>query len=202
LNRLKYVGVVLIFSNLLTCKKELALPDESPLLERKDHWKTYTIDSASHFCKNNDWVSFNTDSLRFTAVFDESARYTSQQPANQSDINKLYGFSDCRTLHQENSARFGWNWQNNALRIYAYVYRNGKRVSKEMTQVDLGRENAFKIQKQSGKYVFTVNGQYTTVIDAGCSAPAEGYRLYPYFGGDEKAPHRITIRIKDLDLQE
>jgi hypothetical protein len=192
------VGVVLIFSNLLNCKKEPVFPSEAPLLEQKDHWKTYTIDSASHFCKNNDLASFKTDVLSFITIFDESAKYTSQKSANQSDINKLYGFSDCGGFHQQNSARFGWNWQDNALRIYAYVYKNGTRISKEMAKVDLGRENAFKIQKQSGKYIFTVNGQHATVIDAGCSTPVEGYRLYPYFGGDEQAPHRITIRIKDL----
>ncbi|MEY4702167.1 MAG: hypothetical protein RIR96_64, partial [Bacteroidota bacterium] len=26
---------------------------------------------------------------------------------------------------------------------------------------------------------------------------ANGYQLYPYFGGDETAPQLITIRIKD-----
>jgi hypothetical protein len=28
---------------------------------------------------------------------------------------------------------------------------------------------------------------------------AKGYRLYPYFGGDELAPHQINIWIKNLD---
>jgi hypothetical protein len=26
----------------------------------------------------------------------------------------------------------------------------------------------------------------------------KGYRLYPYFGGDETAPHDISIWVKDL----
>jgi hypothetical protein len=27
---------------------------------------------------------------------------------------------------------------------------------------------------------------------------AEGYKLFPYFGGDETAPHNISIWIKEL----
>jgi hypothetical protein len=196
-----YTGAIILLVGLLACKKEAILPNDlAPLLSAKDTWKTHTIDNASHFCKKNDFEPLNTDSLHFIAVFDESAIYTSQNSYNQSDINKLYGFSDCGTLHHKNSARFGWNWQNNALRIYAYVYSDGARISKEITSVALGRENTFKIEKKAGQYIFTVNNLHSTRIQAGCNTRVEGYRLYPYFGGDEKAPHRITIRILDLDL--
>ena len=30
------------------------------------------------------------------------------------------------------------------------------------------------------------------------TSKAEGYKLYPYFGGDESAPHDIFIYIKEL----
>jgi hypothetical protein len=32
---------------------------------------------------------------------------------------------------------------------------------------------------------------------AAATVKAKGYRLYPYFGGDETAPHDITISIRD-----
>jgi len=33
---------------------------------------------------------------------------------------------------------------------------------------------------------------------ASSTATAVGYKLYPYFGGDEAAPHDINIWIKEL----
>jgi hypothetical protein len=201
IHRRIFAGAILISIGLIACKKEPALlNDASLLLPMNDPWKTYTIDSSSHFSNKNDFVPFNSDSLHFVAVFDHSAIYASKQASNQSDINKLYGFSDCSTIHHENSARFGWNWHNNSLRIYAYVYKDGIRTSKEMTSLSLEKENEFKILKKDGKYIFTVNQAHHTVIPAGCHTQVQGYRLYPFFGGDEKAPHQVTIRIKDFNL--
>jgi hypothetical protein len=47
-------------------------------------------------------------------------------PENQYDINKLWGFSE-GINNQYNSARIGWSWNNDALRLYGYVYAKGVR---------------------------------------------------------------------------
>lgn len=65
--------------------------------------------------------------------------------------------------------------------------------------VKLGENNEYEIVKQDGKYTFTVNGQFATVIEAGCNRTQTGYMLYPYFGGDETAPHKITTVIRESE---
>ncbi|RDC63253.1 hypothetical protein AHMF7616_01854 [Adhaeribacter pallidiroseus] len=35
-------------------------------------------------------------------------------------------------------------------------------------------------------------------MSRGCSGTSDKYKLFPYFGGDETAPHNIKIEIKEL----
>jgi hypothetical protein len=48
------------------------------------------------------------------------------------------------------------------------------------------------------KYVFTVNGNPVNIPRSSTTTTGRGYKLYPYFGGDELAPHNVTIKIKEL----
>jgi hypothetical protein len=45
-------------------------------------------------------------------------------------------------------------------------------------------------------YELRVNGVIKTVSRP-CSGDYKRYKLYPYFGGDETAPHTIKIMIKE-----
>jgi hypothetical protein len=118
-------------------------------------------------------------------------------PKNQADINKLYGVSDCATAHQQNSARFGWVWNNNRLEIWAYSYTNGQRKYAFVEAVSLNAYHTFEIAFTDTSYIFKVNDK-TVALPRHCKGTAEGYKLYPYFGGDEPAPHEVTILIEDL----
>jgi hypothetical protein len=52
-----------------------------------------------------------------------------------------------------------------------------------------------KLSSDRKKYVFSFNGQQVE-MERGCSKnKATGYRLYPYFGGNQVAPHKITIEL-------
>ncbi|MBD0352813.1 MAG: hypothetical protein ICV65_16845, partial [Flavisolibacter sp.] len=44
--------------------------------------------------------------------------------------------------------------------------------------------------------IFTINDERTAMPRLSTTPRAKGYLLYPYFGGDEVAPHDVTIRIK------
>ncbi|MDX5422996.1 MAG: hypothetical protein LPK14_12135, partial [Hymenobacteraceae bacterium] len=118
-------------------------------------------------------------------------------PANQADINKLYGLSDCSTDHHTNSARFGWRWYENRLEIHAYTYLNTVRRSALIGTVALGAPATYELQLKDGEYLFILNGKRLALPRA-CTGKGEGYQLYPYFGGDETAPHDISIVIKEL----
>jgi hypothetical protein len=48
-------------------------------------------------------------------------------------------------------------------------------------------------------YEFYVDGQLNATLERKATTPkASGYLLYPYFGGDEVAPHEIDIWVKEL----
>lgn len=133
--------------------------------------------------------------VRFEALFDETAIYETVDPRNQADINKLYGFSDCSSHHHTNSARFGWRWFDDALQIFAYVYADGVRHYEYIGDATLGRRSSYHIGTEGAAYVFEFGGR-VVYMPRGCAGDGGvKYRLYPYFGGDETAPHDIVIRI-------
>jgi hypothetical protein len=135
--------------------------------------------------------------MKFVARFDSSAIYQTIDPVNQYDINKLYGFSEGLD-HQYNSARIGWAWVEGALRLYAYVYNKGVRLSQEICPVSIGTDINCSISLSGTTYLFNVNGNEVTLSRGSTTTTASGYQLYPYFGGDEVAPHDILIKIRTL----
>ncbi len=78
------------------------------------------------------------------------------------------------------------------------MYKNSVRYSTEITTVNIGVENNCSIKLSGYNYIFTVNGVSVTFPRANSTSTASGYQLYPYFGGNETAPHDITIYITNL----
>ncbi len=181
-----YITLLLLVLCLLACGK----------VELDNH-KVYTIKKGEHSSGNN-FKGQTSEVLKFEAKFDETAKYKTVLASNQYDINKLYGFSDCNQQHHNNSARFGWRWFKDKLEIHAYVYNGGVRSSKLIKSVGIGETHNYELSIQSNDYYrFKVDG---TVVDLDRDDNCEigvYYKLYPYFGGDETAPHDITITIKE-----
>ncbi|TDE15477.1 hypothetical protein [Dyadobacter psychrotolerans] len=163
-----------------------------------DDYVTYTIKAGSHEIENNSNGLFTAGSLRFQVQFDSSCIYKTTIPENQNDINKLLGFSDCSSPHQTNSARFGWNWREGSLRIYAYIYVNGQRQEKELGTVELLKTSTLGLRTDGNTYIFSLNGQETSMPRHCTGGLGVSYKLLPYFGGDEPAPHDMRIKIRDI----
>lgn len=159
--------------------------------------RVFTIKEGSHYADINSYHKRAVDHLRFSVVFDSTAVYTTTDPVNQGDINKLYGLADCGSEHHTNSARFGWRWYNGKLEVHAYTYINMKRQSAYIGAVTLGEEAICEVRMENRKYIFSMNGKSVTMPRA-CKGTGEGYLLYPYFGGNEAAPHDVTIIIQEL----
>ena len=66
----------------------------------------------------------------------------------------------------------------------------------KITTVELNEIINCTIELDEDKYVISVNG-VTKETPRSCGSNYKKYYLYPYFGGDETAPHDITIRIKE-----
>ncbi len=158
---------------------------------------TYIIGKGEHSSTGNSFKKLNTQKMRFEVTFDNSAVYTTIDPANQGDINKLFGLSDCGNHHHTNSARFGWRWYNNKLEIHAYTYIAASRHYEYITSIPLNKPAVCELTLDNGKYIFNVNGVQVS-LPRGCNGKMDSYQLYPYFGGDEVAPHEIKIHIKEL----
>ena len=158
----------------------------------------YIIPAGKHYSRNNSFKQLSNPELRFLVIFDSSAIYENEKPENQYDINKLYGFSDCGSQHHKNSARFGWRWNRNVIEIHAYWYNDSLRFHKLLDTVAIGQPHELALAVQPGHYIFEISNQKYFVPRHCTGSIIEGYLLYPYFGGDETAPHDIRIKIRDL----
>ncbi len=182
---------------LFACDQLEQLTEEDPL---PGTIINYVIPSGEHYANQSSYQPVEAEAIRFRASFDSSAVYQTAQKENQADINKLYGVSDCNSAHHVNSARFGWRWYNNRLEILAYAYVNGERKHEYVTSVALDIVNTYEILFTDESYVFRVN-DVEIKLPRGCEGDVNGYKLYPYFGGDETAPHQITIQVEEMAAQ-
>jgi hypothetical protein len=191
--------IIFITAYLFTSCSKGGNPDPSPapVPPVSNDFTKFTIRKGQQYCDQTTIVPVAYDELKFIVKFDNSASYQTIDPANQEDINKLFGFSDNNKLHQEYSARFGWNWSRDSLRLFAYVYNNSVRTFKEISAILTGTEYNASIKVENSNYIFTLNDKTVEMPRESTTAKGEGYKLFPYFGGDEVAPHDITIWIKE-----
>ena len=179
---IKYIFLLILFCS---CRKL----DENG-------FRTYTIKCGKH--KSRSAVKFTkSNTLSFQVIFDESAQYTTTDPDNQYDVNKLYGLSDCGDLHQESSIRIGWRWLNDELELLWFRHDDNFEFEK-IKSVELNEVIDCEISFNDWQYDIIIDDTLVT-IDRPCRRSKNiKYYLWPYFGGDETAPHDIKIKIKNL----
>lgn len=130
-----------------------------------------------------------------------------QLSTNYDQVNKLFGISE--GFHHKNSARIGWRClDGEKIEILAYAYVYGQRVIKPMISCKTQQWVFCHIENKPSKYVFkalTANGESITVsIDKPKKLFIYQifklfiYRLYPYFGGQQTAPHDMSLYLIKL----
>jgi hypothetical protein len=131
-------------------------------------------------------------SFSFFVKFDETCVYKTVDATNQEDVNKLIGISDGFS-HTKNSARFGWRYLNGKLEILGYTHFNGKFNFEKICDLEIGKE--YQCDLVIGEdYKFSVAGK-TISMDRFPKKSGFNYYLWPYFGGNETAPHDIEIKV-------
>jgi hypothetical protein len=158
----------------------------------------YTIRAGQQYCDQSTYKQVSYNELKFIVKFDSTAIYQTVSANNQLDVNKLYGFSDNNDDHHQFSARFGWRWSGGGLHLFGYTYNSGEMNYEELGAINIGTEYTCSIKITPDNYIFTLNNASKNMSRASVTATAAGYKLYPYFGGDEVAPHDINIWIKEL----
>lgn len=171
-------------------------------LSTSPSFQEFIIPQGQHTATENPFKPVETSEVKFVVKFDSSAIYQTVNPGNQDDINKLWGFADNGGHHQHYSARFGWRWSHGTLRLFAYTYNNGIRETKELGAIGIGEEALCSIRIAGKQYIFTLNDKTETMHRQSSTEKGKGYQLYPYFGGDEIAPHEVKVWVKELDAGE
>lgn len=154
----------------------------------------YTIKNGSHRSR---WIP----SFTFKNNISGKIRFLSDMSYKinkQKDTNKLIGISD-GWHHHKNSIRIGWRY-NDGLEIMVITYTGGKRTIESLGYVSPNKEYFFRIQLFNGVYaVHFVSSdneiRYSTLMDRTSKWSFLRYKLFPYFGGTEKAPKEFNISI-------
>jgi hypothetical protein len=187
---------------LINCLKNLFVLVAGMMLctsceEEADLSRTFIMQEGEHYASPRLIQSLQSNALSFKATFNETAIYHFDEAGFQDSKNKLLGFSDCNSLHHENSARFAWQWYHDQLEIYAYCYVGGVREEKFIGTVNLNEENHYQLKITDNSYVFQLNNQEPVYMRRGNTCD-KGlyYMLWPYFGGTLPAPHDVTIKLK------
>ena len=165
--------------------------------EEADLSRDFIIREGDHYASPRIVQSLQSNTLSFSAKFNETATYLFEDAGLQDSKNKLLGFSDCNSMHHDNSARFAWQWYKDQLEIYAYCYVNGERAEKFIGVVKLHEINRYQLSVTDENYVFQLNNQEPVNIKRGnvCDKGIY-YMLWPYFGGTVPAPHDVHISLK------
>lgn len=159
-------------------------------------WTRFAIEKGGHSSSNSlEWT--RRDVISFEFEFDSTAVYETADPVNQYDVNKLFGVSD-GGFHTRNSARFGWRWVDGRLEVMAYTHLNGVFHFEKICDAEIGRVYSGSISLGDAYSFSCTDGAQAHLVSMERWAPVKGsrYYLWPYFGGDESAPHDITVKIR------
>ena len=134
--------------------------------------------------------------LKYQVLFDNTCKYEIPKE-DQEDINKLFGYT-LGFNHHKDSARFGWFYQDKTIHLHAYVYDNGVRKSKLIKNLDLNTQYVLTLVDEGNNWLFSVDDGWSVIGSVKIPKSCEfkyGYKLWPYFGGNNTAPHDITIQM-------
>lgn len=175
-----------------------------PIIERPIDFaqggQQFTIEKGMHqslpiVARSGKFKSFECE-VQFT----ESCKYKIA-PSDQGDQNKLFGFGfENRIPFQnpahDNSIRWTWRYESgNDILIIPYWYENGRRVFgfKYQKAVKIGEVVALDIYVNEYNYTLTYNNESITIPHQNIKQNA--WVLTPFFGGNQKAPHKIFINF-------
>jgi hypothetical protein len=158
----------------------------------------YKINKGSNSSRLLPGITF-CNSLAYIAKFDYTCEYLTQDPNNQDDINKLFGFTEGLRHVHDVSARFGWRWNPTIrkIEILAYVHTKVGVQHIYLHSLSLGEEVSLEIIRYNNKYEFRVADNIIAIVYKSIKTnPLISFKLRPYFGGDETAPHTMYIYLK------
>lgn len=159
---------------------------------------TFTIKKGRHRARPlRLGIYFNKKRIAFKVMFDSSCKYDIGE--DQEDCNKLFGIGYFPNHHKE-SARFGWRYNENTnlIELLSYCYVDGKRVIEYITSIQFNRWVLLSLSIEKGRYIFGAKkDEFETSFQTNHYHNKKiGYRLNPFFGGNQTAVHDTKIEMK------
>lgn len=159
----------------------------------------YHIKEGNHY-KSNIGLKLHSGltGINFSFIFDSSCWYKKINK-DSLDINKLFGLS--YGPHHKNSIRLGWvpDFENiGKIQLWSYVYNKGKRTFNHICDCNISDNYLVSFKVENNQLtIFIVGNEFCSIFKENFEIPKFkiGYFLYPYFGGDNPAPHDIAIDI-------
>jgi len=168
----------------------------------------YTIPEGKHRSGLYFSPFLNKKRIEGSFLFHKNCLY---YPEYSQDINKLVGFSFL--YHRFESTRIGWrvydaspynkasaayslrNLGINQIELFLYTYYNGNMEFKQLGLVYPNRQYQFLLTPGATR-IYGNNVEYISAIHDPFANPFFGYMLFPYFGGDLPAPHKMDIDLE------
>jgi hypothetical protein len=109
-------------------------------------------------------------------------------------------------MHHYKSVRFGWRYDllTKSIEILAYWYEKGERKVESLCFVELGKTYRYSFQIVDEAHFLSIYeyllGAYELLSEKFLYMPSSAlaYPLLPYFGGNQKAPHDMTITVEKI----
>lgn len=190
--KLKYIPILLL--GLFSCNKENA-----------DGYRVYTIDRGDHYSDGPIDKLFGNDnradSWEWEVIFESSCIYSESDlfnPSNYLDVNKLIGFSDCDRHHSQYSCRVGWRASGDSIELLIYKRDDNNIEFKSLKKVYPDQIVNVTLDFKDTIYTSCIDGICDTLVRPCPDWSGRKYSLFPFFGGQETAPHKMKILIKEI----
>ena len=172
-----------------------------------DGYRVYTIDRGNHYSDGPIDKLFGNDnkadSWEWEVIFESSCIYSESDllnPSNYLDVNKLIGFSDCDRHHSQYSCRVGWRASGDSIELLIYKRDDNNIGFKSLKKVYPDQIVNVTLDFKDTIYTSCIDGICDTLVRPCPNWSGRKYSLFPFFGGQETAPHKMKIRIKWIDI--
>jgi len=165
----------------------------------------FTIKQGEHYTNKRWWIWLNKQNSRrkiiYSVVLGKTCWYKNEV-VSFSGWNKIFGFG--AWYHHNDSARFVWkpDYENkDRLIIASYVYNNGEWESNEFsyTYTDNAKTMSIEVIKtplpNTSGYLFKCGNDEIFINHPN---PVNNKKLWPYFGGYDRAYKDMDITLKKI----
>lgn len=170
----------------------------------------YCIKKGKHYSyRLADWIKLpfklaiaRGTRLSFRFMFSDACLYP-MTSNDDYDINKLYGITFGFDEHYR-SLRLGWRCIDGKIQIFTYWYSDGKRGYTYLWTVEANETYLARFNKISNaQYQILLTGSAdnllaNAIVNVNSSSDIVKFKLWPYFGGNLKAPQDMKIYITEI----